>query len=161
MCCAQSKCDNDLGSVGNREAAQELAGKGKEHAQLAKEARHRANQAAYDSCNLSVTNRFKVGIISMLSHFWDLCHVTDLCDEFVLAPIAMDACLSVKRAACQSSLVNVYCSLSSLMPCMQCAMQTPSCIASHKCMPRCCNFLPTAKDRSPKAACSILFHLQP
>lgn len=47
---------------GNREAAQELAGKGKEHAQLAKEARHRANQAAYDSCNLSVTNRFKVDL---------------------------------------------------------------------------------------------------
>ncbi|KAA6417051.1 MAG: hypothetical protein FRX49_12993 [Trebouxia sp. A1-2] len=47
---------------GNREAAQELTGKGKEHAHLAKEARQRANQAAYDSCNVSVTNRFKVDL---------------------------------------------------------------------------------------------------
>ena len=46
--------------AGNREAAQELTGRGKEHAHLAKEARQRANQAAYDSCNMSVTNRFKV-----------------------------------------------------------------------------------------------------
>ncbi len=46
--------------AGDREAAQELTGRGKEHAYLAKEARQRANQAAYDSCNMSVTNRFKV-----------------------------------------------------------------------------------------------------
>ena len=36
--------------TGNREAAQELAGRAKEHAQLAKEARQKANQAAFDSC---------------------------------------------------------------------------------------------------------------
>lgn len=47
-------------NAGDKEAAQELAGKGKEHAQLAKEARTKANQAAYDSSNLSVANRFKV-----------------------------------------------------------------------------------------------------
>ena len=52
-----------LCSAGDREAAQELAGKGKEHAQLAKEARSKANQAAYDSSNLSVANRFKVGFL--------------------------------------------------------------------------------------------------
>ena len=45
--------------TGNREAAQELAGRAKEHAQLAKEARQKANQAAFDSCNMTVTNRFK------------------------------------------------------------------------------------------------------
>ncbi len=54
---------------GNREAAQELAGKGKEHAQLAKEARQKANQAAFDSCNMSVTNRFKV------HHLLDYCRM--------------------------------------------------------------------------------------
>ncbi|KAL0046380.1 hypothetical protein WJX82_010916 [Trebouxia sp. C0006] len=47
---------------GDREAAHELTGRGKEHAHLAKEARQRANQAAYDSCNMSVTNRFKVDL---------------------------------------------------------------------------------------------------
>ncbi|DBA98882.1 TPA: hypothetical protein ACH3X1_014639 [Trebouxia sp. C0004] len=47
---------------GNRAAGQELAGRGKEHAHLAKDARQRANQAAYDSCNMSVTNRFKVDL---------------------------------------------------------------------------------------------------
>ena len=51
--------------AGDREAAQELAGKGKEHAQLAKDARSRANQAAYDSSNLSVVNRFKVSVVNL------------------------------------------------------------------------------------------------
>ena len=45
---------------GEHEAAQELAGRGKQHAQLAKEARRGANQAAFDSCNMSLTNTFKV-----------------------------------------------------------------------------------------------------
>lgn len=54
--------------AGNREAAQELTGKGKEHAHLAKEARQRANQAAYDSCNVSVTNRFKVRSCRPVAH---------------------------------------------------------------------------------------------
>ena len=54
-------------SAGDREAAQELAGKGKEHAQLAKEARCRANQAAYDSSKLRVVNRFKVSLRKHIS----------------------------------------------------------------------------------------------
>ena len=69
--------DSALGTAGNREAALELSSKGKEHAQLAKEARHRANQAAYDSCNLTVTNRFKVGSGSNTPEAWSCliaCH---------------------------------------------------------------------------------------
>ena len=53
---AQSGCS----ATGDRDAALQLAAKGKEHAQLAKEARQAANQAAFEGFNLHVTNRFKV-----------------------------------------------------------------------------------------------------
>ena len=49
--------------TGDRDAALQLAAKGKEHAQLAKEARQAANQAAFESSNLHVTNRFKVRLL--------------------------------------------------------------------------------------------------
>ena len=54
-----------LSAIGDREVAQELASRGKEHNQLGKEARQSANQAAYESCNVHVMNRFKVS--------WDTC----------------------------------------------------------------------------------------
>lgn len=50
--------------AGDRDAALQLAAKGKEHAQLAKEARQAANQAAFESFNLHVTNRFKVMLVT-------------------------------------------------------------------------------------------------
>lgn len=57
----------DESCTGDRDAALQLAAKGKEHAQLAKEARQAANQAAFESFNLHVTNRFKVRLISRLA----------------------------------------------------------------------------------------------
>lgn len=69
---------NDIvAGVGDKEVAQELAGKGKEHAQLAKEARTKANQAAYDSSNLTVANRFKVSAVlfcALLCCAWTVTH---------------------------------------------------------------------------------------
>ena len=50
--------------TGDRDAALQLAAKGKEHAQLAKEARQAANQAAFESFNLHVTNRFKARLFT-------------------------------------------------------------------------------------------------
>lgn len=54
---------SDHFATGDRDAALQLAAKGKEHAQLAKEARQAANQAAFEGFNLHVTNRFKVMLV--------------------------------------------------------------------------------------------------
>lgn len=64
-------------AAGDKEVAQELAGKGKEHAQLAKEARTKANQAAYDSSNMNVANRFKVSMATV----WMCIHIPTVSKE--------------------------------------------------------------------------------
>ena len=46
--------------AGQVELSQELNNKAREFAELAREARQRANKAAYDSSNLGVLNRHKV-----------------------------------------------------------------------------------------------------
>ena len=52
-----------MSATGDREVAQELASRGKEHNTLGKEARQFANQAAFQSCNDHVMNRFKVSCL--------------------------------------------------------------------------------------------------
>ena len=49
-----------LPPAGQVELSQELNNKAREFAELAREARQRANKAAYDSSNLGVLNRHKV-----------------------------------------------------------------------------------------------------
>lgn len=64
QCFGKPSTTKEDARTGDRDAALQLAAKGKEHAQLAKEARQAANQAAFESFNLHVTNRFKVGPIN-------------------------------------------------------------------------------------------------
>lgn len=70
--------------VGDRDAALQLAAKGKEHAQLAKEARQAANQAAFQSFNLHVTNRFKVWLINTHSCLQTSYAHCSLCQHLML-----------------------------------------------------------------------------
>lgn len=50
-----------LACAGDVEVGRELINKGREHAELAADARSRANAGAYHAHNIGIINRFKVG----------------------------------------------------------------------------------------------------
>ena len=102
--------------AGQVELSQELNNKAREFAELAREARQRANKAAYDSSNLGVLNRHKVSAQRVGgSH---LAHVTGVaCQGMYLreawwlsigcTAFSFNRLLHSKRA-CQQSLLLIH-----------------------------------------------------